>query len=424
MKLSRYNVFKIFDGRYFVFNTLNSSFLELTSEEYYMLNKNIKHLNNSLSENLFKNGMILRNDINELTILKDRYLKEQQTKDLLTITIAPTLRCNFACPYCYENRDGKIISNEEQTQIINFIESQLKLGYKKFNMIWFGGEPLLAFNIIKNMSKRIIDLCNIYNVNYNAFLTTNGYLLNEDVAKTLSSLKINQLFITLDGLSNVHDKRRCLIDGSATFKIITENLKTAKTHNVNIVIRMNIDRTNEKEIDDLRRYVTNNLQLPMYLGLVRQYTKSCKNEENSYFTKKEYAYIQDSFDNSHEKVVEGKFPRQLPIYCRACKIGTFVIDPDLNIFKCENDIGRAKKRISSIKDYPFDDEINKVHNKSFYEWNPFEYKQCLDCNIMPICMGGCPFVGIKSNKPECEIYKYNFDNIAKKLVLKNVSTSI
>jgi hypothetical protein len=39
-------------------------------------------------------------------------------------------------------------------------------------------------------------------------------------------------------------------------------------------------------------------------------------------------------------------------------------------------------------------------------------------------MGGCPFVSIKANKPECEIYKYNFDNVAKRLVLKRGSTSI
>lgn len=424
MKLSRYNILKIFDNRYFIINTLNSSFLELSWEEYYLISCNsIQNLDVTLLEHLTESGMIIKSDINELKLLKNRYLEEQQAKDLLTITIAPTLKCNFACPYCYENRNGKVINSEEQFQIINFIESQLKLGYKKINVIWFGGEPLLVFNIIENMSAKLIELCNKYCVNYEALLTTNGYLLDKNIVDKLENLKINQLYITLDGLSNVHDKRRFLINGNPTFKTIIQNIKNAKEKNTNIIIRMNVDKTNENEIDNLRNYVANSLKIPMYLGLVRQYTDSCKKEENNYFSKEEYAHIQDLFYSKQniDNDVEYKFPRQLPIYCRACKVGTFVIDPDLNIFKCENDIGRVEKRISNINNYPFADELNGICNKSYYEWDPFVYQQCLDCNIMPICMGGCPFISIKTSQPECEIYKYNFDNVVKKLVLKHDS---
>ncbi len=426
MKFSNYNILKNYDNRYYIINTFHSTFLEISEEEYnLLLNNNFIDLSSSLKSKLQNFGMLIDETTDELQQLKTRYFEEQLRKDHLTITIAPSLRCNFACSYCYENRYGKIISEEDQSKILAFIEKQLNLGYKSFDLIWFGGEPLLTFDIIKNMSNKIIPLCDKLNVDYNAYMTTNGYLLTENIIKQLKKLKINQLFITLDGLASVHDMRRCQIDGSGTFNRIVSNIILAKKNDIDVVIRMNIDKNNEKDIENLRNFVTNNLKLPVYLGLVRQYTDSCCGDESIYFTKKEYAEILNDFYKAQENdgIVNNNFPRQLPIYCRACKVGTFVIDSDLNVFKCENNIGRSEKRISTVEDYPFNNEINNSQNKEFYDWNPFEYSQCCDCKIMPICMGGCPYIGIRDSIPECEIYKYNFDNVVKKYVLSRYSKS-
>ena len=424
MKLSKYNILKKYGEKFYLINILNSSFIEISKQTYEKLesSNNVlpEELDTKTYHELFKKGMIINDDFDELEFLKNRYIKDQQEKDLLTITIAPTLRCNFECPYCYEDRYGKIINEDEQIEIIKFIRKQLSLGYKKLNLIWFGGEPLLVFNIIQKMSQEIIEICNNLNVDYNAFLTTNGYLLSENIIKQLPNLKINQLFITLDGPEHIHNQRRCLIGGSATFDQIVANSLIAKKYGIDPVIRMNVDKTNYTYIEELRNYVTNELKLGMYLGLVREYTDSCNNENDSYFNKEEYAYLLDEFDNnmSQDKDIPYPFPKQKPIYCRAAKVGTFVIDPNLNLFKCENDIGRTEKRIATVYDYPFDNEITGVLNDSFYTWNPFEYDECCQCEILPICMGGCPFISIKQNKPECETYKYNLDNCIKKHILK------
>ena len=425
MKQSNYNLLREFDSNYYLINVLNSTFIELSEYEYNELckmdNSTFENISHDVLNKMIEQGMLVSDETDELLFLKKRYIREQKEKDLLTITIAPTLNCNFACPYCYEDRQGKIINKEEQRKIIDFIDKQLLLGYKKLNLIWFGGEPLLAFEAIKNMSKEIINICNKYEVNYNAFLTTNGYLLNDNVVKKLHELKIQQLFITLDGPEYIHNQRRCLYSGKPTFGQITKNAVNAKNNGIETIIRMNVDKSNEPYIEELRDYVTNILGLPMYLGLVREYTDSCNNEKNSYLTKQEYALLQDIFEEnqSKDKKVEYLFPRQKPIYCRAVKVGTFVIDPDLNIYKCENDIGRPNKRIANIDDYPFDDEIFQSYNQDYYKWDPFEYEDCCKCDILPICMGGCPFIAIKEKKPECETYKYNFDNCIKKHILQH-----
>lgn len=418
MKYSKYNLLRIINGNYYIVNILTSKYLKITKSQYEKILNN-ESTDEDLLNLLFENGMLVNKDVDELDYLKKRYDEEQQRHDLLTITIAPTLRCNFNCTYCYENKNGKIIDEASQLKIINFIEKQLLSGYKKLNLIWFGGEPLMAFSIIKNMSKKIIEICDKYNVDYNAFMTTNGYLLSDDIISDLKKLKINQLYITLDGDSITHNRRRCLLNGEPTFDTIVENLYKLKKSKINTVIRMNIDKTNEIAIEKLRDIVTNQLSLPMYLGLVRKYTDSCQ-DDGIYFDKKRYSEIQDEFENRQalDKPTNNKLPRQLPIYCRACKVGTFVIDPDLNIFKCENDIGRYDKRISTIDDYQYENEIGSAHNHSYYDWNPFEFDKCVKCDLLPICTGGCPYIGIKNNEPECEIYKYNIDNYIKKYILQ------
>ena len=114
MKQSKYNLFRKFDNSYYLINSLNSSFIELSEEEYEELsnmnNSDFTDIDYNLLCKMAERGMIITNNTNELSNLKKRYYDAQNKKDLLTVTIAPTLNCNFACPYCYEDRDSKIIN--------------------------------------------------------------------------------------------------------------------------------------------------------------------------------------------------------------------------------------------------------------------------------------------------------------------------
>ena len=47
------------------------------------------------------------------------------------------------------------------------------------------------------------------------------------------------------------------------------------------------------------------------------------------------------------------------------------------------------------------------------EVNPFE-GECLSCNLLPICMGGCPYMKLKNEKSaNCEKWKYHFNEMIK-----------
>jgi len=65
----------------------------------------------------------------------------------------------------------------------------------------------------------------------------------------------------------------------------------------------------------------------------------------------------------------------------------------------------------------FDENPTPVQraNRTKYEaWDPFEKSLCRDCNILPICMAGCPYDGMRINSPEkgvCIPWKYNLEEM-------------
>jgi uncharacterized protein len=430
VKKSKYNFIKHFKNKYFIVNCLTSYFFELNKNQYKIYeDKEIfsrKDFDRVTFSELRKGKFLIPRACNELENLRKKYYEEQESKKILTVTIAPTLKCNFACRYCYEKRSSKKINENEQVLILSFIENELKKGFKEINLTWFGGEPLLAFAVIKNLSEQLTKLAKKYDVKYKAFITSNGYLLTENIAKQLKKLKINQVFVTLDGVGKIHDERRNLANGKAsTFKIIVNNVKHLKKYGVKVLIRMNIDNSNQNEIEPLRHYVNSNLKLPMYLGLIRSYTESCRGIDKECFTKEEYSHIQNDFNRKQnlDKCLTPTFPKQLLNYCRACKFGTYVIDPNLDLFKCENDIGRPDKKIGNIKELLDQGCELRSNDNPFLKWNPFNFKKCNDCKILPICMGGCPYMGIKNNEPECEVYQYNFDSILEQFFLAKIKNS-
>ena len=103
------------------------------------------------------------------------------------------------------------MSLETENAIFYFVEEKIKTGqFKYLTVAWFGGEPLLGFKTIVSLGKRLISLCNKYNVNYDSSLTTNGFLLDKKKFVTLvTDLRVTSYQITLDVYKRQLEKRCC-----------------------------------------------------------------------------------------------------------------------------------------------------------------------------------------------------------------------
>lgn len=279
MKESKFNLFYRVENdkqKILAYNSRSNLLAIMDIEEFENFkNCSITNKYNDLDDvflNELKRGYFLIDDsVNELEILRYNQQLARYNSTYLGLTIAPTLGCNFNCIYCYEKEHDnfKIMNAETQEALLKFIADQCNT-INRLYITWYGGEPLMAFDLIKEFSHKIIKLCNEYNVEYSSCIVTNGYLLSKDIAKKFKDIFIKNVQITLDGPEDIHNKRRFLKNGQGTFEKIINNLKNAIEYIPNISLRINIDKKNYKriyEIIDL--LIENNLQsIYPYLGYV------------------------------------------------------------------------------------------------------------------------------------------------------------
>ncbi|MCI8746497.1 MAG: SPASM domain-containing protein [Lachnospiraceae bacterium] len=421
MKKSVYNkILTTNDGKKIAFNSMTCALAEV-DESFFKIYDNIENLNyenlddqqKKLINNMLKGNYIINDEIDELKIIKYRHFHSKFTEDILSLTIAPTLECNFACPYCYETPKKGLMNKEVQNAIIDVIKKRIKK-IKKLSVFWYGGEPLLAQNIILSLSNKIIKICEENKIEYTSFMVTNGYLLNDELIDKLKICKITSYQITIDGPPEIHNQRRKFKGYNCdTYTKLINNIKLLLTKDLEPIIRVNIDSTNAKYVDDLLNLLLLEglSKVTIYFGHVRGEEYSGCNLHTSCMNCQEYA----EFDFKYSKILHNKgfsldsdfYPTLKSNYCGADNCNAFVIDHEGNMYKCWNDVGIENLAIANVLTEEKVDDLKYMNNINYLMWTPFDYKECKECWLLPICMGGCPWNGMhKGSKPECEKWKY------------------
>lgn len=169
-----------------------------------------------------------------------------QAKDLLKedllVTIMPTDACNFRCPYCYEDHAAASMSWEMLAQIKEYLAAQAP-HFKAVNIGWFGGEPTLCKDMVLDVATFMKEIQKKHSFRYTSHMTTNGYLLTDDLLKNFFLAGVTSYQITLDGWN--HDKTRPHVSGEGTLRQILDNLTAIsalpkETYPFHITLRHNI----------------------------------------------------------------------------------------------------------------------------------------------------------------------------------------
>ena len=205
---------------------------------------------------------------------------------------------------------------------------------------------------------------------------------------------------------------------SSTFDRILEGIKLLDENGIEVYIRINTDRSNIDNIISLLNVLKeNNLsEVFIYLGQVIPYTAGCKSYESSCIVTEEFSEINQNFYKNLNQLgfaagKESFYPR----FARACdanRTNAFVLDPDGDIYKCWTEVGNKAASIGKIGDLIQKNNDKGNHEIQWLTWEPFEYPDCVECKMLPICMGGCAHQAIFINKghPECKEWKYGLEN--------------
>lgn len=346
-KVSRFNCYaKNEKNELLVYNSYTNSRVKIRHPEIYktLQDNNIPKMKEALVQQLLQYGIIVNAEDDEKSKLKIRY--EYIINDgTLALTILPTELCNFRCRYCCEPFKKPNMTKEMQNAIIEFIRKNI-YRFNRLDVAWFGGEPLVAIDVIENLSRHFIEICKQHRIPYTSNITTNGYLLNHDNMKKLLKCHITSFQITVDGLEKTHNHQKPLATGGGTYQTVLDNLRNIrdniKTKMLRIIIRTNVTKEIYADFDEYMEFYSNEFGNDERFSFFIRPVMDWGGES----IKQMYCSMVDemTIENLYDRIIKaGKLKRfdahagfltKGGTMCAAGKLNYFTVEPDGKVHKC------------------------------------------------------------------------------------------
>lgn len=355
---------------------------------------------------LIEEGLLFSEDIYEEYLpLWDR---ESQVK-ALCLHVAHD--CNMRCRYCFASTGDfgtgrKLMKAETGKKAIDFLirESGTR---RNLEIDFFGGEPLLNFNVVKEIIDYATKEGEKHNKNFRFTLTTNALLLNEERKKYINE-HIGNIVLSIDGRREVNDKMRTRVDGSGTYDAILPKIKDmADSRNqYNYYVRGTFTRENSdfsKDVIHLADLGFKQISVEPVVAAdgsgyeIREedVPEICKEYE-----KLAYEYVKRKKENRGFNFFHFMIDlEQGPCVAKrltGCGSGHeyLAVSPEGDLYPCHQFVGMEDFKIGNVNTGIENREIQEMFKKS----NVYTKKECRDCWAKFYCSGGCAANAYQFNK--------------------------
>lgn len=389
---------------YICFNTRSGAIIVLSQDEKIKL----KERPSSAPDILYRMGIMVPNDRNEKQEWLAEYRKGKMDTSFLDLTILPTHQCQFKCIYCFEGeKNSNVLTDKACADIQSFLKKRVD-SVNKLHITWFGGEPLLGINRIRQLSAFMLDLCKEHNIHYYADMTTNGYALSPSRCDLLiNECHIKRYIVTIDGTADVHNRRRPLRNEAGTFDTIWHNITMLIKTGADVCIRVTIDKSNINNIREFIDFIANS-EVAAKTGLVFvrtiDYLFTPDSIKSNLYTVEEFANIEmELIKYAHQKqILRYTIPSPCPL--GGClRKGDVVIGTKGEIYKCLDTVGDAQWITGHISDV--NESIDANWYQDWLSWEPSDNTTCKECKLQPLCNGGCPHNALFSSKMHGTAYQ-------------------
>lgn len=327
----------------------------------------------------------------------------------LNITVLPNLDCNFACTYCYEGEmKGRLyMTDETKRDLIAFMKERFRENMKYLNIDFFGGEPLLSVNLIRDISEEMKSFAEGRGAAYTFTLTTNGSLFKREIAEELARLGLTTVKITLDGPAEIHNKCRPFRTGRGSFDIIIRNIR--ETCDIaKIGVGGNFTKENYRQFPRLLSYLKDEgltadkiFQIKFDPVMPRLTDDASPAGSIGACMSINEPWLIETGAFLREEVLRHGYntPKIQPTPCQVELNDYHVVNYDGTLYKCPAFIGRKGFEIGNLKEGIRD--YSEAYRIGLYR-NP----ECLDCEYLPLCFGGCRYMAYARDgnldSPDCK----------------------
>lgn len=333
-------------------------------------------------------------------------------------------QCNLACKYCFLGNNDEVkrkgfllesMSEETADKALEFFirqirESGLDTEANEPVLIFYGGEPLINFEVLEHVAERVNGLRESVPCikNMEMSMVSNGLLLDETRILRLQELGVG-IAISIDGFTVDANQMRVDRAGNMVFPRILEKLDLCKRLGVDVSLSVTLSEETLKNKDDVLRlvdeYGIKGLGFNIMMSDANFTLPQSYNEAAAQF-------IIDEFVELRKRgIYEDRIMRKLKSFskaqvyfsdCAATAGGQIVVAPNGQVGICHGCLFDKEFFVATIDD----DDFVATEDSSFIEWSqltPLNHEECYDCPALGICGGGCP-INARNLKPENTIH--------------------
>ena len=349
-------------------------------------------------EQLKKEGSLYTEDIYKDKI--DLFKERQVVVKALCLHIAHD--CNLACKYCFAEEGEyhghrELMSFEVGKKALDFLIANSG-SRVNLEVDFFGGEPLMNWQVVKDLVAYGRSQEEKYNKKFRFTLTTNGVLLNDEVME-FCNREMGNVVLSIDGRKEVHDRMRPFRKGAGSYDLIVPKFqKFAESRNqMNYYVRGTFTHYNLDFAADVLHLADLGFKQISVEPVVAL-------PEDDYSIKKEdLPIIMEQYDLLAKEMVERKkrgedfnffhFMIDMAggpcVYKRlsGCGSGTeyLAVTPWGDLYPCHQFVGKDDFCLGNVNDGVIKPELVRA----FGDVNVYSKKECSECFARFYCSGGC-----------------------------------
>ena len=318
----------------------------------------------------------------------------------LCLHIAHT--CNLNCSYCFASQgkyhgERAIMSFEVGKRALDFLVENSGTRHN-LEVDFFGGEPLMNFQVVKDLVAYARSIEKEKNKYFRFTLTTNGVLVDDDVIEW-ANRECSNVVLSLDGRKEIHDRYRVDFAGNGSWeKIVPKFQKFVEARgNKDYYMRGTFTHANPDFLKDIQQ------MLDLGFTELSMEPVVCASDDSAALTEEDLSIVMDQYEQLAQLMIqhdqEGKpftfyhYMIDLTggpcIYKRisGCGSGTeyMAVTPWGDLYPCHQFVGEEKFKLGNIWDGVTNHEIQS----EFAACNVYAHPECRDCWARLYCSGGC-----------------------------------
>jgi uncharacterized protein len=324
----------------------------------------------------------------------------------MELTLVLTHACNLGCPYCYMGQKfGRRMPKEIGEKSMRWGFDQLHEG-DEIQMGYFGGEPLMAFDLLQHFHLRAEELAREKKVKLVGSCTTNATLLTKERMSWMVEHGV-VIAVSLDGIKEAHDATRPFVNGSSSHEAVLRGLKIALEQAPLTEVICVIDPANVKHMHESALFILE--QGVRVLSLSMNYSGNW-DEESLAVYEQQLERVGDEFERrfragsdiyiaSIDAKIVGRLKQGLKD-CDRCSfgVGEIAVAPSGNLYPCERLVGEDNDPRFQIGH--IDTGLNRPKIGAINARRTTLDPMCAQCEIRDRCMNTCGCSNMMSSGDE------------------------